>query len=185
MFYRINVVPILIPALRDRSEDVPALVRHFLANLEAENLPAKNLDKAAMERLSRHAWPGNVRELENLVRRLAVLYSDDVIGVDIIERELAEPSTIRPDAQGSEGEGLGATVERQLKQYFAAHNDSLPAPGLYGRVLREIEKPLISLTLTATRGNQIKAASVLGLNRNTLRKRLRELKIPVVRGGAG
>ena len=183
LFYRINVVPIRIPALRDRSEDVPALVRHFLANLEAENLPAKNLDKAAMERLSRHAWPGNVRELENLVRRLAVLYSDDVIGVDIIERELAEPSTIRPDAHGSEGEGLGATVERQLKQYFAAHNDSLPAPGLYGRVLREIEKPLISLTLTATRGNQIKAASVLGLNRNTLRKKLRELKIPVVRGG--
>ena len=183
LFYRINVVPIRIPALRDRSEDVPALVRHFLANLEAENLPAKNLDKAAMERLSRHAWPGNVRELENLVRRLAVLYSDDVIGVDIIERELAEPSTIRPDAQGSEGEGLGATVERQLKQYFAAHNDSLPTPGLYGRVLREIEKPLISLTLTATRGNQIKAASVLGLNRNTLRKKLRELKIPVVRGG--
>ena len=117
------------------------------------------------------------------VSELAGYASPDEFILHIIERELAEPSTIRPDAQGSEGEGLGATVERQLKQYFAAHNDSLPAPGLYGRVLREIEKPLISLTLTATRGNQIKAASVLGLNRNTLRKKLRELKIPVVRGG--
>jgi len=190
LFYRINVVPIRLPPLRERSEDVPALVRHFLANLEAEKLPAKNLDGAAMERLCRHGWPGNVRELENLVRRLAVLYSDDVIGVDIIERELAEPATNQPRdamAEGAraEGEGLGATVEKQLEQYFAAHDGSLPTAGLYGRVLREIERPLISLTLAATRGNQIKAASVLGLNRNTLRKKLRELDIPVVRGGSG
>jgi two-component system nitrogen regulation response regulator GlnG len=188
LFYRINVVPIRLPPLRERSEDVPALVRHFLANLEAEKLPAKSLDKAAMERLCRHGWPGNVRELENLVRRLAVLYSDEIIGVDIIERELAEPATARPGEVPAEGaqaeaEGLGATVERQLKQYFAAHNDSLPAAGLYKRVLREIERPLITLTLSATRGNQIKAASVLGLNRNTLRKKLRELDISVVRGG--
>ena len=185
LYYRINVVPIRLPPLRERSADVPALVRHFLANLEAENLPTKSLDKAAMERLSRHGWPGNVRELENLVRRLAVLYSDDVIGVDIIERELAEPETAQPDAGPTEGEGLGATVERQLRQYFAALQGSLPSPGLYGRVLREIERPLITLTLAATRGNQLKAASVLGLNRNTLRKKLRELDIPVVRGGRG
>ena len=183
LFYRINVVPIRLPALRDRSEDVPALVHHFLAKLETENLPSKTIDKAAMERLSRHSWPGNVRELENLVRRLAVLYSDDVIGVDIIERELAEPAVKQLNSDPTEGEGLGATVERQLKRYFAAHKGGLPSPGLHGRILREIEKPLITLTLSATRGNQIKAASVLGLNRNTLRKKLRELDIPVVRGG--
>ncbi len=183
LFYRINVVPIRLPPLRERSEDVPALVQHFLSKLKAENLPTKSIDKAAMKRLSRHAWPGNVRELENLLRRLAVLYSDDVIGVDIIERELAEPAAAQTVTSPAEGEGLDATVERQLKQYFAAHNGSLPTPGLYGRVLREIERPLITLTLSATRGNQIKAASVLGLNRNTLRKKLRELNIPVVRGG--
>ena len=183
LFYRINVVPIRLPPLRERSEDVPALVRHFLSKLEAENLPTKSIDKAAMKRLRRHAWPGNVRELENLVRRLAVLYSDDVIGVEIIERELAEPAMAEPDLTQTEGEGLDATVERQLKKYFAAHNGSLPTPGLYGRVLREIERPLITLTLLATRGNQIKAAAVLGLNRNTLRKKLRDLDIPVVRGG--
>ena len=180
LFYRINVVPIHLPPLRERREDIPALVQHFLATVVDEGLPAKTIDGAAMARLARHSWPGNVRELENLVRRLAVLYSDDVIGVGIIEGELADPV-----ARGStaDGEGLGATVERQLQQYFAAHKDSLPTSGLYGRVLREVERPLIALTLSATRGNQLKAARVLGLNRNTLRKKLRELDIPVMRGG--
>ncbi len=179
LFYRINVVPIRIPPLRDRSEDVPDLVRHFLAVVADEGLPAKTIDGAAMARLASYSWPGNVRELENLVRRLAVLYSDEVIGVDTIDSELSEPAAARDVA---DGEGLGATVERQLQQYFAAHKDSLPTSGLYGRVLREVERPLIALTLSATRGNQLKAARVLGLNRNTLRKKLRELDIPVGRG---
>ena len=180
LFYRVNVVPIRLPPLRERSADVPALVRHFLAGIEAEGLPAKTFDGSAMERLCDHHWPGNVRELENLVRRLAVLYSDDVIGAHIIDAELGETMPRKPVV---EGEGLGATVERQLQQYFAAHKDGLPSSGLYGRVLREVERPLIALTLAATRGNQLKAARVLGLNRNTLRKKLRELEIPVVRGG--
>ena len=180
LFYRVNVVPIRLPPLRERSADVPALVRHFLAGIEAEGLPAKTFDGSAMERLCDHHWPGNVRELENLVRRLAVLYSDDVIGAHIIDAELGETMPRKPAV---EGEGLGATVERQLQQYFAAHKDGLPSSGLYGRVLREVERPLIALTLAATRGNQLKAARVLGLNRNTLRKKLRELEIPVVRGG--
>lgn len=180
LFYRINVVPIRLPPLRDRGEDVPALVHHFLAAVVDEGLPTKTIDGAAMARLASHSWPGNVRELENLVRRCAVLYSDDVIGVEIIDRELSDPATARRIA---DGESLGATVERQLQQYFAAHKDSLPTSGLYNRVLREIERPLIALTLSATRGNQLKAARVLGLNRNTLRKKLRELDIPVVRGG--
>ncbi len=180
LYYRVNVVPIRLPPLRERSADVPALLRHFLADAEAQGLPAKSIDRAAMDRLAAYHWPGNVRELETLVRRLAVLYSEDVIGVDIIDAELAEPTAPRRVA---DSEGLGATVERQLQQYFAAHKDTLPSAGLYGRVLREIERPLIALTLSATRGNQLKAARVLGLNRNTLRKKLRQLDIPVVRGG--
>jgi len=123
-----------------------------------------------------------VRELENLVRRLAALYSQETIGVDEIEAELAEaaPAAARP-AEPS-GEGLSAAVERHIIDYFAAHRGALPAAGLYDRVLREIERPLIVATLGATRGNQIKAAHLLGLNRNTLRKKIRELDIPVVRG---
>ena len=136
-----------------------------------------------MERLRRHPWPGNVRELENLVRRLAALYSQEVIGLDIVEAELGQssPPTHRPPRSAA-GEGLGAAVERHINDYFAAHRGALPAAGLYDRVLREVERPLIVASLAATRGNQIKAAHLLGLNRNTLRKKIRELDIPVVRG---
>ena len=182
LFYRLNVVPVRLPPLRARREDIPFLARHFLQTAQAEGLPAKTFDAGAMERLAAHAWPGNVRELENLVRRLAVLYADEVIGAAIVETELAEarPRTGQIDGQGDEG--LGATVERHLKRYFDAHEGRLPAAGLHSRILREIERPLITLTLEATRGNQIKAARVLGLNRNTLRKKIREHDIAVVRG---
>ena len=179
LFYRLNVVPIRIPPLRERVEDIGDLVRHFLAEARADGLPSKSLDGAALERLKAYAWPGNVRELENLVRRLAVLCSEDVIGADAIEAELAEaPAAATPLLTG---ESLGAAAERQLREYFAAHKEGLPATGLYDRVLREVERPLIALTLEATRGNQIRAAQLLGLNRNTLRKKIRELDIRVVR----
>jgi len=183
LYYRLNVVPMRLPPLRERLEDIPDLVRHFLAQAEGEGLPVKALDAAALERMARHRWPGNVRELENLVRRLSALYAQEVIGVDVIEAELAgaegEPET---RAVALADDNIGAAVERHLRDYFAAHRDALPASGLYDRVLREIERPLISLSLAATRGNQLKAAHLLGLNRNTLRKKIRELDIEVVRG---
>ncbi|MDR3515294.1 MAG: nitrogen regulation protein NR(I) [Azospirillaceae bacterium] len=182
LFYRLNVVPIRLPPLRERTEDVPALVRHFLNMTAAQGLPTKSIDGPAMDRLKHYRWPGNVRELENLVRRLAALYSQEVIGIDVIEQELAESPNSAPPTEEHHNEGLSAAVERHLKDYFAAHDDSIPASGLYDRVLREVERPLISLSLSATRGNQIKAAQLLGLNRNTLRKKIRELDIQVVRG---
>jgi len=122
--------------------------------------------------------------LENLVRRLAALYSEETIGVDVIEAELnqAPESAAAGETDTIDGEGLGAAVERHIGDYFAAHKGALPAAGLYDRILREVERPLIVATLGATRGNQIKAAHLLGLNRNTLRKKIRELDIPVVRG---
>ena len=182
LFYRLNVAPIRLPPLRERSADIPALVRHFASLAVREGLPLKRLDDAAMERLRTYRWPGNVRELENLVRRLAALYSQEVIGVGIIEAELGDVPAAGDPAEGPGGEGLAAAVERHIKGYFAAHKGGLPAAGLYDRVLREVERPLILLTLGATRGNQIRAAHLLGLNRNTLRKKIRELDIPVVRG---
>ena len=182
LFYRLNVVPIRLPPLRERSEDIPELVRHFLAQTGAEGLPPKSLDAAALDRLKAYRWPGNVRELENLIRRLAALYSQETIGVDVIEAELAEVAPPpMPEAVPAD-DSLGSAVERHLKAYFAAHRDGLPPAGIYDRVLREIERPLINLTLGATRGNQIRAASLLGLNRNTLRKKIRDLEIQVVRG---
>jgi len=180
LYFRLNVVPIRLPPLRERTADIPELVRHFMAKATSEGLPAKLIDAVAMDRLKRNRWSGNVRELENFVRRLTALYSEEVIGIEAIEAELADAS---PVAAESEGDGLGHSVERHLRTYFSAHGDNAPAPGLFDRVMREVEKPLITLTLESTRGNQIKAAEILGVNRNTLRKKIRELNIPVVRGG--
>jgi two-component system, NtrC family, nitrogen regulation response regulator GlnG len=182
LFYRLNVAPIRLPPLRERTADIPALVRHFVALAAREGLPLKRLDDQAMERLRTYRWPGNVRELENLIRRLAALYSQEIINFPVIEAELGDGPEIAESAHGTPGEGLSGAVEHHIRSYFAAHKGSLPAAGLYDRVLREVERPLIVLTLGATRGNQIKAAHLLGLNRNTLRKKIRELDIPVVRG---
>jgi two-component system nitrogen regulation response regulator GlnG len=180
LFYRLNVVPIRLPALRERVEDVPELVVHFLAEAVAAGLPAKTLELSALERLKRHPWHGNVRELENLIHRLTALYPQETIGLDVIETELA--GTGLAELVPNRAESLGEAVERHLRGYFAAHRDGVPSAGLYDRVLREIERPLLQLSLAATRGNQIRAAELLGLNRNTLRKKLRELDIEVVRG---
>ncbi len=182
LFYRLNVVPLRLPPLRERGEDIPDLVRHFLNQAHQQNLPLKTVSPEAMERLRRYRWPGNVRELENLVRRLAALYAEDVIGVEVIENELAEPPQAARAPEPNEEETLTGAIERHITKYFAAHGDDLPPNGLYDRMLRELEIPLISLSLAATRGNQIKAASMLGLNRNTLRKKIRDHNIQVIRG---
>ena len=181
LFYRLNVVPIRLPPLRERTEDIPALVRHFFALAHGEGLPMKSLDVAAMEQLKTYRWPGNVRELENLVRRLAALYAQEVIGAEAVAAELTEAAPAAA-ADPPAGEGLGSAAERHLRDYFEAHKGGLPPAGLYDRVLREVERPLIALSLGATRGNQVKAAQLLGLNRNTLRKKIRELDIEVSRG---
>ena len=182
LFYRLNVVPIRLPPLRERSEDIPDLVRHFLTLCEEEGLPSKSIDTSALDLMRRHRWPGNVRELENMVRRLAALYTEDTITAEVIHAELAEPSVSTELSEAGEDENLGGAIERHLQRYFAEHGDALPPPGLYDRILKELERPLISISLGATRGNQIKAASLLGLNRNTLRKKIRDLDIQVVRG---
>jgi two-component system nitrogen regulation response regulator GlnG len=181
LYYRLNVVPIRLPPLRERADDIPELINHFLSMAAEEGLPLKTVEPAAMDRLKRHRWPGNIRELENLIRRLAALHASEVIGVEAIEMELA---TVEQPllSEGSADEGLSDVIERHLRTYFSAHPDGLPPAGLYDRILREMERPLISLTLDATRGNQIKAAQVLGLNRNTLRKKIRDLDISVIRG---
>ena len=181
LFYRLNVVPLRLPPLRERREDIPDLARHFLRQAEAEGLPAKMIDLGATEVLKAHDWAGNVRELENLVRRLAALYSDEVITADIVRAELAEAPPSAPPNGGSEADSLGAAIEHHLTRYFAAHGGELPPAGLYDRILRELERPLLTICLAATQGNQIRAAHLLGLNRNTLRKKIRDLDLSVIR----
>ncbi|WP_414470903.1 nitrogen regulation protein NR(I) [Microvirga sp. M2] len=188
LYFRLNVVPLRLPPLRERVEDIPDLARHFFSLVEKEGLSRKHLDADAMDRLKRYRWPGNVRELENLVRRLAALYPQDTITGAIIDAELDSQPLPTPQPAGKAAgqaqqgsEGLSEAVERHLAEYFSGFRDSLPPPGLYHRILREIEGPLIGAALAATRGNQIRAAELLGVNRNTLRKKVRDLDLMVVR----
>ncbi len=182
LFYRLNVVPIRLPALRERREDIPDLVHHFQHQAVSLGLSSKSIDAAGLKVLMAHSWPGNVRELENLVKRLAALYTEEVVGADAITHELLEQSESPAPEVGSRSENLTDAVDRHLRTYFEAHEDGLPAAGLYERIIREVGRPLIAQSLEATNGNQLRAAALLGLNRNTLRKKIRELDIPVVRG---
>src|SRR4051794_37417608 len=181
LFFRLNVVPLRLPPLRERAEDVPDLIRHFFALAEREGLPPKQMDAAALEKLKRYRWPGNVRELENLARRLAALYPQETITGAVIDAELVQPAFAAPDEEGGNEDTISAAMERHLSRYFADFGDRLPPPGLYHRILREIEQPLLSAALAATRGNQIRAADLLGVNRNTLRKKIRDLDLQVIR----
>jgi two-component system nitrogen regulation response regulator GlnG len=182
LYYRLNVVPLRLPPLRERVEDIPDLVRHFLRKAEDEGLPHKTLDNDALDTLRRHRWPGNVRELENLIRRLAVLQSGDTISAASVGAELKEPAKTFAADSGEGPQSLASSVEQYLTQYFLAQGDRLPPPGVYDRIVQEVERPLISICLAATRGNQIRAAQLLGLNRNTLRKKIRDLGLEVIRG---
>ncbi len=182
LFYRLNVVPLRLPPLRERREDLPELVAHFLARGQQEGLVAKQISPEAMALLKAYRWPGNVRELENVIQRLTVLYSEARIGPDSVRAELGPIEAASGRVRDEDRESLGDAVERQLRGYFEAHGQELPSSGLYERVIQEVERPLIELSLAATAGNQLSTARLLGINRNTLRKKIRELGIQVLRG---
>lgn len=182
LFYRLNVVPIRLPPLRERPDDIPDLARHFLRMAEAEGLPRKSLSREAIAVLKRQPWSGNVRELANFVRRLSVLATDDTISAAVVTREIEARPSSAAAAGEPQSQRLSQAIEAHLRRYFDLHGDSLPPAGLYDRILREMELPLITLSLAATRGNQIRTAELLGINRNTLRKKIRDLDIQVTRG---
>jgi two-component system nitrogen regulation response regulator GlnG len=172
LYYRLNVVPLPLPPLRARPEDVPALARRFLDIAASEGLPRKTLDRHAVEVLRAHSWPGNVRELENLMRRLAVLERGDIITAAAVQAGLgtrAAPASIVPSTTLADA----ATVH--IAAYFQGFGGNLPPDGVYERLLAEVERPLITACLDATGGNQLKAAKLLGINRNTLRRKLNDL----------
>ena len=185
LYYRLNVVPLRMPPLRERLEDIGDLVAHFLAKVQGEGLEAKRILPEALQLMTRYHWPGNVRELENLIRRLSALYPQEEITPEIVAAELdagegggeeASPGMLSGDVT------IAQAVEHNMQDYFRSFGDSLPPPGLYQRALAELEQPLILATLAATRGNQIRAAEVLGLNRNTLRKKIKEHGLSVYKG---
>jgi two-component system, NtrC family, nitrogen regulation response regulator GlnG len=177
LFYRLNVVPVRLPALRQRGDDIAELAKHFLAMAARMGLPQKMLDPGAVEWMRHYAWPGNVRELENLMRRLAALAREDIITSPMLENELREGRSEAAPGAALKSEGIADAVEQHLARYFAAFGKELPPDGLYDRILAEVERPLLMLSLAATKGNQLRAADLLGINRNTLRKKLGDLNI--------
>src|SRR5436190_2565758 len=137
LFYRTKVAPVRLPPLRQRSSDIPPFVRPFAALAAKEGLPVTTHDDAAMQRLQPYRWPGNVRELENLARRLAALYPQEVLSAAVVDSELSQPAAAPAGEEPRTEEGLSAAVERHLAAYFASFGDRLPPPGLYHRILRE------------------------------------------------
>ena len=168
LFYRLNVVPIQLPPLRERSEDIEPLIRHFLGQAAAEGLPARTVDKSAVAELSGHRWRGNVRELRNAVFRLALMAREDRIDARTVREIVGQQ-------QATAETGRGAGFEEALALWL---NEAAPSDGaLYHSALSAFERPLFEHALRRTGGNQLRAARLLGINRNTLRKKLAELAI--------
>ncbi|WP_342249763.1 nitrogen regulation protein NR(I) [Sphingomonas sp. OTU376] len=177
LFYRLNVVPIALPSLRERRDDVPLLARHFLDRAAEDGLPRKSLAADAIRVLETYDWPGNVRQLENLMRRIAALSRDEVIDGDALRRALGEASAA--PVQATRDEGIEAAVRARLERIAIEEPRALDDGTLYDRIIGEVERPLIEAMLARHGGNQLRAARALGINRNTLRKRLDTLGIDV------
>src|SRR5690606_27724228 len=191
-------VTITVPPLRARLDDIPPLARHLLARAAGQGLPQRSLSEGAAAVIRAHPFPGHVRELENLMRRLALTAAAAQITEAEAAAALAEsgpvmgraapaggvmPATAAtvPALAQPAGMRLAQSVAMHLRRYFALHGGDLPPAGLYDRILREIERPLLEIALDATGGNQLRCADLLGINRNTLRKKLTDLNIEVTR----
>ncbi|MGN6374967.1 MAG: nitrogen regulation protein NR(I) [Sphingomonas sp.] len=174
LFYRLNVVPIALPSLRERRQDVPLLAAHFLDRAAEQGLPRKRLSEPALAVMREHDWPGNVRELENPMRRLAALSREDVITGEALRAALGA-SLVEPAPP--QDAGIESAVRARLARLEREDPAALDDGTLYDRLIAEVERPLIEAVLARHGHNQLRAARALGINRNTLRKRLDTLGI--------
>ena len=181
LYYRLGGATVNVPSLRERVDDIPLLATHFLTRSEQGGGPSRALSAEAADLCRAYSWPGNVRQLENAVRRLALTSRADRITRVEVESVLGNQPDVEPVLGGGDTEKMSASIARHLRRYFDLHGNMLPPPGLYTRILREVEGPLIEIALDATGGNQAKCADLLGINRNTLRKKITELDIEVTR----
>jgi len=165
LFYRFNVVQIKLPPLRDRREDILPLARHFISLSEEQiNTGPKELSKGVEDYLMRYGWPGNVMELENSIKRACLLSQGAVLKIEDF------------DFSHREVKSISGFLEDKLKGFMQGIK-TFEEFNLYDTVISEVEKALISMVLRETKGNQIKASKLLGINRNTLRKKINELRI--------
>lgn len=176
LFYRLNVVPIQLVPLRERKEDIPLLVEYFLGKICVElEITLKQCAPEALNLLSNYSWPGNVRELENTIKRAVILSSDPLLTpMDFPGLRLQKGG----ERALNEELSLEGIVDMKLRVSFS-NMDKMESGDVYGMVLEQVERPLIRFVLEKTRGNQVRAADILGINRNTLRKKIQELGIEV------
>jgi two-component system nitrogen regulation response regulator GlnG len=176
LYYRLNVVPISLPALSQRKDDIPALVEFFLQRAQEElGVTPIECSKEALSLLKRHNWPGNVRELENVIKRATLLSPNHILMPSDF------PGLLSTEGNKNQDESLEALVSRKLENSLA-QMDLQELDNLYEMVLHQVERPLINIILQQTRGNQVRTAEILGINRNTLRKKIKTLEIDVKRG---
>ncbi|GAA3877100.1 response regulator [Celeribacter arenosi] len=181
LFYRLGGVTVAVPSLRERVDDIPLLAEFFLGKAAREGASQRRFTSEALDLVRAYSWPGNVRQLENTIRRLIVTSAEEEMTRAEVEAVLGNQPAIEPLKGGGDGEKLSASVAKHLRRYFDLHGGVLPPPGLYQRILREVEQPLIEIALDAVGGNQAKCADLLGINRNTLRKKINDLDIQVTR----
>ena len=181
LFYRLGGVTIAVPPLRERVDDIPLLADHFLTRALREGAPVRRLSDSALTLIRAYSWPGNVRQLENAIKRLVFTASEEEISRAEVEMVLGNQPAMDPHISTNNTDKLSGSVAKHLRRYFDLHGSVLPPPGLYNRILKEVEGPLIEIALDATAGNQAKCADLLGINRNTLRKKITDLDIRVTR----
>ena len=181
VFYRLSGATIELPSLRECVDDILILSEHFLKLLENEGGPKRKLGVNAKDLFRSYSWPGNVRQLQNVVKRLGLTSREHEISLAEVEQSLENQPEMKGSFGNARAEKISSDIERHLRRYFDLHGNILPPVGLYNRILRELEIPLIAISLEATGGNQAKCADLLGINRNTLRKKISELDIKVHR----
>ena len=181
LYYRLGGATVQVPSLRERVDDIQLLCDHFLKRAEREGAIPRLMSEQAAQLFRNYSWPGNVRQLENVVKRLGLTARGVEISLTEVEQALGNQPAMTLNLQKGSTDRLSADVERHLRRYFDLHGNILPPPGLHARILREVEAPLIEIALEANGGNQAKCADLLGINRNTLRKKINELDIKVTR----
>ncbi len=173
VFYRLGAATIELPSLRECVDDILILTEHFLNLLEKEGSPKENIRGKSSELFRTYSWPGNVRQLQNVVKRLGLTAREYEISLTEVEQSLENQPEMESLFGTAGTEKLSSDIERHLRRYFDLHGNILPPSGLYNRILKELEIPLIGVSLEATGGNQAKCADLLGINRNTLRKKIK------------
>ena len=178
LYYRLSIVPIKLPSLKDRFEDIPDLTTSFLNANYKNKFINRFISYEGMNLLKEYSWPGNIRELKNVIERLCLLSSTEDIPLNLIKEVLSED---RFDEKNKYEENLELYFKNYLKKYFKDFDENLSLNNLHNSFISKIEKPLIETTLNLFRGNQIKASKCLGFNRNTLRSKINLYGIKVVK----